>query len=107
MAADFPPNGVAEQLEKILSSQTLGAPAPGAGAGSRPRWEKLAWGIAGLCVLTTVTLGVAYWRQSHREGEILKLSILPPAQGFIGQPANISPDGRMLAFLAPVENLPM
>src|SRR5258708_658288 len=60
--------------------------APAAPTWSRSRWEKIAWVIAGFCVLTTMMLGVAYCRQSHREGEILKLSILPPAHGFTAHP---------------------
>src|SRR5437773_539208 len=47
-------------------------------------------------------LGVGDLQQSDREVEPLKLSILPPTEAaFIGQAANISPDGRFLAFVAP------
>src|SRR2546428_2249187 len=65
--------------------------APTAPASSGSRREKMAWGISAVFVLMTVALGLAYWQQSHREVELLKLSILPPGEAaFIGQPANIS-----------------
>src|SRR5690348_2061172 len=54
---------------------------PEAPARSSSRREKMAWGIAALFVLTTAGLGLAYWRQSHREIESLKFSILPPGGG--------------------------
>src|SRR5439155_14969555 len=76
--------------------------APAAPASSGSRREKMAWGVSAVFVLMTVALGLAYWQQSHREVEPLKLSILPPGEAaFIGQAANISPDGRFLAFVAP------
>ena len=82
------------------------APAP-VSLRSRLPWQKVAWGVAGIFAVTTVLLAVGYWRQSHRQGQVFKLSILPPRQGFTSQPANISPDGRMLAFTALVETREM
>src|SRR5437870_13464956 len=51
--------------------------------------------------VSTLALGLAYWQQSPREIASMKLSILPPGEtAFIGAAANISPDGRFLAFVA-------
>jgi hypothetical protein len=99
----FPKRGYVPLFEPMEKT----APVLTAHPRSPSGWEKMAWSIAGTFVLTTVLLAVAYWRQSHRGSERLTLSILPPAQGFTGQPANISPDGRMLAFVAPVETREM
>ncbi|MBZ5617518.1 MAG: hypothetical protein LAQ69_02110 [Acidobacteriia bacterium] len=99
----FPKRGYVPVFEPMEKP----APAPTAPAGSRSGWEKMALGVAGFFVLATVALGIAFWRQSHRAGELLMLSILPPPQGFAGPPANISPDGRTLAFVAPVETREM
>jgi Tol biopolymer transport system component len=67
----------------------------------------VAWGLAGALALTTVLLAAGYWRQSHREGTLFQLSVLPPAQGFTSHPANISPDGRMLVSNARLEGREM
>src|SRR5712691_823186 len=68
---------------------------------SAPRRERLAWGISGLLALTALALGLGYLRRPTQDLEVRKLSLLPPAQtGFLGQPANLSPDGRLLAFVA-------
>src|SRR5205085_2849517 len=103
----FPKRGYVPLFEPLFEPKEN--PATALTAPARPRfgWEKMAWGIAGFFVLTTVVLAAAYWRQSHRASELFKLSILPPTQGFTGQPANISPDGRTLAFVAPVETRDM
>src|SRR5438132_1406162 len=82
---------------EYVDGPTLATAAP---TSSDSRREKIAWGISAVFVLTTMALGLAYWRQSSREVESLKLSILPPREAaFIGT-ANISPDGRSLAFVA-------
>src|ERR1700674_442007 len=53
-----------------VDGPSAASPAP---ASSGSRREKMAWGISAVLVLTTIALGLAYWEQSHREAELLKL----------------------------------
>jgi Tol biopolymer transport system component len=63
----------------------------------------LAWIVAG--VLSLLTLGMAwvyFTRQPNVDTRAIKLLILPPAKTYLmaGQPPLISPDGKVLAFVA-------
>lgn len=72
---------------------------------SRPRGklgERLAWGVAALCIAPLIWLGVAHWRSiQSTESRHLRLSLLPPpSTSFVPYNFAISPDGRRLAFVA-------
>ena len=64
--------------------------------------ERLAWGVAALCVALLTWFGVARWRSIHSaESRHLRLSLLPPpSTSFVPFNFAISPDGRRLAFVA-------
>src|SRR5579864_1182861 len=73
---------------------------------NRERW---AWALAAVALLTAALIGVAYWHAPvHVETRIVRSAILPPEKStflFLGQngSAALSPDGRMLAFVAQTE----
>jgi serine/threonine protein kinase len=64
--------------------------------------ERLAWGVAALCIALLTWLGVAHWRSlQSAESRHLRLSLLPPpSTSFVPNNFAISPDGRRLAFVA-------
>ncbi len=66
------------------------------------RRERLAWGVAALCIALLTWLGVAHWRSlQSAESRHLHLSLLPPpSTSFVPYNFAISPDGRRLAFVA-------
>ena len=80
---------------------------------SRPRGrlagkpgERLAWGVAALCIAMLTWLGVAHWRGIQpAESRHLRLSLLPPpSTSFVPYNFAISPDGRRLAFVAAAQD---
>ncbi len=70
------------------------------------RRERLAWGVAALCIALLAWLGVTHWRSMQSaESRRLHLSLLPPSStSFVPYNFAISPDGRRLAFVAAAEN---
>jgi serine/threonine protein kinase len=69
-------------------------------------WERLAWGLAALCIALVAWLGVAHWRSIQpAESRHLRLSLLPPpSTSFVPYNFAISPDGRRLAFVATTQD---
>ncbi|WP_433975909.1 protein kinase domain-containing protein [Tunturiibacter lichenicola] len=70
------------------------------------RRERLAWGVAALCIALLAWLEVAYWRSiQSAETRHLHLSLLPPlSTSFVPYNFAISPDGRRLAFVAAAQD---
>ncbi|MFY9940167.1 MAG: protein kinase [Silvibacterium sp.] len=70
------------------------------------RRERLAWGVAALCIALLTWLGVAHWRSMQSaESRHLHLSLLPPpSTSFVPYNFAISPDGRRLAFVAAAQD---
>jgi eukaryotic-like serine/threonine-protein kinase len=68
--------------------------------------ERLAWGVAALCIALLTWLGVAHWRSlQSAESRHLHLSLLPPlSTSFVPYNFAISPDGRRLAFVAAAQD---
>jgi serine/threonine protein kinase/Tol biopolymer transport system component len=68
--------------------------------------ERLAWGVAALCLALLAWLGVAHWRSlQSAESRHLRLSLLPPhSTSFVPYDFVISPDGRRLAFVAAAQD---
>ena len=67
------------------------------------RSSRVAWTIAGILALATLTMAALYFiRQPKPETRSIKLLVLPPEKTFLmaGQPPIISPDGKTLAFVA-------
>jgi eukaryotic-like serine/threonine-protein kinase len=66
------------------------------------RRERIAWGVAALCIALLAWLGIAHWRSMQSvESRHLHLSLLPPlSTSFVPYDFAISPDGRRLAFVA-------
>jgi Tol biopolymer transport system component len=64
--------------------------------------ERVAWGVAALCIVMLAWLGVAHWRSIQpAESSHLRLSLLPPpSTSFVPYNFAISPEGRRLAFVA-------
>lgn len=75
----------------------------GSGGWSLLRSSSLPWIVAGILLLLTMTMAWLYFtHQPKAETRAIKLLILPPAKTFLmaGQPPLISPDGKLLAFVA-------
>jgi DNA-binding winged helix-turn-helix (wHTH) protein/Tol biopolymer transport system component len=68
--------------------------------------ERLAWGVAALCIALLTWFGVSHWRSiQSAESRHLRLSLLPPpSTSFVPYNFAISPDGRRLAFVAAVQD---
>jgi Tol biopolymer transport system component/DNA-binding winged helix-turn-helix (wHTH) protein len=66
-----------------------------------PMREKVAWGLALALLAASILLAMAYFRSSPPATQMLRSSLLPPANTSF-QPYNfaISPDGTRLAFVA-------
>jgi eukaryotic-like serine/threonine-protein kinase len=63
--------------------------------------ERVAWGVAALCIALLALLGVVRWRSTESESRHLRLSLLPPpSTSFVPYNFAISPDGLRLAFVA-------
>ncbi len=69
-------------------------------------WERVAWGVAAVCIAILAWLSVAHWRtRQPAETPHLRLSLLPPeSTSFVPYNFAISPDGRRLAFVAAAQD---
>jgi Tol biopolymer transport system component len=69
-------------------------------------WERLAWGLAALCLAMLAWLGVAHWRTTKpAQTPHLRHSLLPPeSTSFVPYNFAISPDGGRLAFVAAAQD---
>ena len=76
---------------------------------TQPDWRRfgmlrnawLPWGVALVCVLLLLSVGLVYLTRSpSSEGRVLRLSILPPEKANLiaGQAPTVSPDGTHLVF---------
>ena len=96
---------VAFALEHLSGVSSLGSTATGVIAArltSKNR-ERLVWiGVVALLSLAALSLALLYLRGSSSELRVHRLSILPPEKTFLmaGQAPLISPDGKVLAFVA-------
>lgn len=96
---------VAFALEHLSGVSSLGSTATGVIAArltSKNR-ERLVWiGVVALLSLAALSLALLYLRGSSSELSVHRLSILPPEKTFLmaGQAPLISPDGKVLAFVA-------
>ena len=89
--------------DSSLKTEPLVTPAATLKASSFFRSSRLAWIVAGLLALLTIGMAWMYFtRQPKVETRAIKLLILPPAKTFLmaGQPPLISPDGKVLGFVA-------
>ena len=68
--------------------------------------ERVAWGVAALCIALSTWLGVTHWRgMQPAENRHVHLSLLPPlSTSFVPYNFTISPDGRRLAFVAAAQD---
>ncbi|MGH9955584.1 MAG: protein kinase domain-containing protein [Pyrinomonadaceae bacterium] len=95
-----------EALSGLSSSRTVAEAFPLAAPRSKNR-ERLAWIVAGTCLLVLLAalpFAVSYLRRAPADERVLRLSLLPPekatmSDGIVTSFA-ISPDGRRLAFVA-------
>src|SRR3954466_10545533 len=92
------------QLKHISEgSSQAGVPAPV--KAKRQRREMLAWGLAGLALVTACVVGAAYWREQSQKVSIKAFIPAPPntrfeAIGDVAGPLVVSPDGKKIAFVA-------
>jgi Tol biopolymer transport system component/predicted Ser/Thr protein kinase len=87
------------QLKWIAEAGSeAGVPAPV--AGRRKVRERLAWALATVFLVTTVTAIVGYLRRAPQPGSAVRFEIGPPASTSFGDwiAQRVSPDGRMIAF---------
>ena len=68
--------------------------------------ERVAWGVAALCIAMLAWFSVSHWRTTQpAESRHLRLSLLPPpSTSFVPYNFAISPDGRRLAFVAAAQD---
>jgi eukaryotic-like serine/threonine-protein kinase len=96
-----------EALSALSSSRTTTAALPPA-ARAKSR-ERLAWVVAGLCLLgllAALPFLAAYWRRAPLDERVLRVSVLPPEKATLTgvvPSVVLSPDGRRLAFVASLE----
>ena len=98
-------NDVAFALEHLSGSSSLGSTATGVIAARQPskNRERFIWiGVAAFLSLAALSLALLYLRGRSSELRVHRLSILPPEKTFLmaGQAPLISPDGKVLAFVA-------
>ena len=93
---------IARELKWIAESGSQTGIAPQVSAKRKTR-ERLAWTMVGACAVLTLALLLAYLHVVSVRPPVLISSILPPAGtrfAFGSEVAKISPDGRMLLFVA-------
>ncbi len=97
-----------EALSGLSSNRTMTAALP-LTAGRPKNRERLAWIVAGVCLLgllAAVPFAIAYLRRAPVDERVLRLSLMPPEKAnlTVGVPAMaLSPDGHRLAFVASSE----
>jgi Tol biopolymer transport system component len=97
-----------EALSGLSSSRTMTAALP-LTAGRTKNRERLAWIMAGVCLLgllAVLPFAIAHLRRAPVDERVLKLSVLPPEKATMAGVApgmSLSPDGRRLAFVASFE----
>jgi len=97
-----------EALSGLTSSQTLTSALPATKASSNNR-ERLAWIVAGACLLgflAALPFAIGFLRKARVDERVFSLSLLPPdsvnMSGIVSAMA-LSPDGRRLAFVGSSE----
>ena len=73
--------------------------APIATAPSRSRLGWLAWGVAGLFLLTTLAVSFVHFREKPPVAELMRFQIPPPEKVTVGNQLSLSPDSHRLAFV--------
>jgi serine/threonine protein kinase/Tol biopolymer transport system component len=93
---------ITEYLADPKGASVLGAIAVGARHRLR---EKLAWGIAIVCLIGALVVGVPYFRRAPVEAPEMRLEVVTPPTS---EPSSlaISPDGSHLTFVASSEGQP-
>jgi Tol biopolymer transport system component len=83
-----------------ISEQLSGAAEPVAAVTARTGRERLAWTLAGLAILATVAVSVAYLRDTPPTAALVRFTVAPPfgATRPNGEPFAVSPDGLTVAF---------
>src|SRR6516162_11907280 len=63
--------------------------------------QRIAWGLAAICLLATLALAKALWLRPAASVQSIRASLLPPPNSsFLPFNFAVSPDGRQLAFVA-------
>jgi len=88
------------ELKWIAGGSQAGMPAPV--TSRRTSRERLAWAVAAAALLAAIAAGVALVRRPAAEARAVRLSLeMPPKAPFDSfDHASISPDGRLIAFIA-------
>ena len=89
-------------LEWVAQGLPETAPPPSSAKISRKWWSAAA---AAVIIAATLGAGVAYWLRPAAPGRTVKFSVLAPegvafVPGAVAGPPALSPDGRMIAFVA-------
>ncbi len=80
------------------------AGAPAVVVSRRKTREKLAWSAAVVFALAAAVLGVGYARRAPAPTSTMRFQILPPEAIVTIEAPKISPDGKLVAFSATMEN---
>jgi eukaryotic-like serine/threonine-protein kinase len=89
---------VASELRWIAEAGSqVGVPVPV--AQHRKHRERLAWGVAGALLLTSVALAVGFVRRAPAPPRVVRFDLPQPAQLAATGAPKISPDGRQIAFV--------
>ncbi len=88
------------ELKWIAGGSQAGVPAPV--ASRRKSRERVAWGIAAAALIAAIAAGAMLLRRSASETRVVRLSLEMPAKAPFESfdRATVSPDGRLIAFLA-------
>jgi eukaryotic-like serine/threonine-protein kinase len=91
---------LAQQLRWLADGGTsTGSQKPVLAARQRP-WG---WFVAGALAVALIALAVAHFRQTQPEAPLMEFLVQPPEKATSLANPTISPDGRILAFVATVE----
>ena len=68
---------------------------------SRRSWiGPLAWALAALFMITTIVFAVLYYGRTEQSGDAMRFSIAPPEKSLFNEAFALSPNGKMIAFVA-------
>ncbi len=90
------------EIEDALTAPAADASSAGVSAStssSSSRATRLAWLVAGLFLISTLTLSAMYFRRAEPPTPTMRFAIFPPDTSTFASESAISPDGQQVAFV--------